>query len=88
LRTKDVADLTWEFVATTLIDESETRSMRTTNADTDGDVRHGRGRRSKNSFKHNNSNRTGFTDKNVFCSPDQCSITNTYVDDNSFLISE
>jgi hypothetical protein len=27
LRTKDVADLTWEFVATTLIDESEARSM-------------------------------------------------------------
>jgi gag-polypeptide of LTR copia-type len=64
LRTKEVAELTWEFVATTLIDESEARSMRTTNADTDDDVRHGRGRRSKNFYKHNNSNRTGFADKN------------------------
>jgi hypothetical protein len=24
----------------------------------------------------------------VFCRPDQCSLTNSYVDDNSFLISE
>jgi gag-polypeptide of LTR copia-type len=32
LRTKDVVDLTWEFVATTLIDENEARSMCTTMA--------------------------------------------------------
>jgi hypothetical protein len=37
LHTKDVADLIWEFFATTLIDENEARSMRTHNVDTDGD---------------------------------------------------
>jgi hypothetical protein len=63
-RTKYVADLSCEFVATTLIDESEARSMRITDADTDGDMRHGCGRRSKNSSKNNNSNRTSVTDKN------------------------
>jgi hypothetical protein len=64
LRTKDVAELTWEFVATTLIDESEARSMRATKADTIGNVHNGRGRRSKTSFKHSYNNRTSFADKN------------------------
>jgi hypothetical protein len=60
LRTKDVAELTWEFVTTTLIDETEWRSMRTSG---NNGATSFRGRRNNKYPKQSNSNRT---DNNKF----------------------
>jgi gag-polypeptide of LTR copia-type len=60
LRTKDVAELTWEFVTTTLIDETESRSMRTSG--TNGATSF-RGRRNNKYPKQSNSN---LSDNNEF----------------------
>jgi gag-polypeptide of LTR copia-type len=60
LRTKDIAELTWEYVATTLIDEYEARSMRAQNGDIDGGSCGSRDRRSKKNIKQIHSKRANF----------------------------
>ena len=54
LRTKDIEDLTWEYVSATLIDEVKARNMRT-GADPDGRSTNPSGRR-KNKQGRNNGN--------------------------------
>jgi hypothetical protein len=62
LRTQDVAELTWEFVTTTLIDETESRLMRTSGNIGATSFSGGRNNKYPKQSKNNRSDNTEFHD--------------------------